>query len=242
MIRVDERDGFSIVTIDRPERANALDTEHCTGIHTAVDHAVDAGQRCMVITGVGGVFSAGADLRDGVGAQGFNEAHYGMLHALVDAPIPVIAAVNGHAIGAGMQLAISCDLRVAASEATFAIPTARLGLAVDPWTIERLVNLVGAGPAQRVLMTCDRVAASDPAIAGLVDRSGDIDTAVELAADIATMAPLTLRYIKLAVRAAHDPGTHDAAQSAFDAIWESADAREGVRARRDRRPPEFRGL
>lgn len=240
MIRSELLEGFSVVTLDRPERANALDTEHCNGLTAAVEASIERGERAMVITGVGRTFSAGADF-GGVGADGFSQAHYGMLHAIADAPMPIVAAINGHAIGAGMQLAIACDLRVAAETASFAIPTARLGLAVDPWTIERLVSLVGGGPARRILMTCDRVAADEPAIAGLIDRVGDLDVAVALAADLVTMAPLTLSYIKTAVAAAGDPGARSAADAAFARIWASGDASEGLASRREKRAPNFTG-
>ena len=242
VIRSERHDGFSVITIDRPERANALDTEHCLGLHEAVQEAEAHGDRAAVITGVGSVFSAGADF-GGVSADGFAEAHRNMLLHLAACPIPLVAAVNGHAIGAGMQVAISCDLRVVSEGATFAIPTARLGLAVDPWTIERLAALVGGGPARRILMTCDRVPADDPSIVGLVDRRGDLDDAVALAADLATMAPLTLSYIKRAVTAAGSgsDADRDAAHAAFDRIWASSDASEGLRSRREKRAPDFKG-
>lgn len=242
MIRSERYDGFSVITIDRPERANALDAEHCSELHRAVEAAAAAGDRAAVITGVGSVFSAGADF-GGVSDDGFAHAHRSMLLHLASCEIPLVAAVNGHAIGAGMQVAIACDLRVVDDTATFAIPTARLGLAVDPWTIERLAALIGGGPARRILMTCDRVGADDPAIAALVDRRGDLDEAIALAADLATMAPLTLSYIKTAVDAAASPSdaSRDAAQQAFDRIWASGDASEGLRARREKRAPDFKG-
>lgn len=234
-------DGYSVITLDRPERANALDAEHCDGIRAALTAALDAGDRAVVLTGVGRAFSAGADF-GGVTDDGFSEAHYGMLHAIVDAPIPVVAAVNGHAIGAGMQLAIACDLRVVAEAASFAIPTARLGLAVDPWTIERLAGLVGGGPARRILMTCDRVNAGDPALAPLIDRWGGLDDACDLASDLATMAPLTLSYIKTTLNAwSRGDQQSTTATAAFRAVWDSDDSREGLRAQRDGRSPTFSG-
>jgi enoyl-CoA hydratase len=241
VIHRESHDGYSVVTLDRPERANALDADHCDQIRGAVEQAMAGEDRAVVITGVGRAFSAGADF-GGVTDDGFSEAHYGMLHTIVDAPVPVVAAVNGHAIGAGMQLAIACDLRVVADGASFAIPTARLGLAVDPWTIERLASLVGGGPARRILMTCDRVGADDPALAPLIDRWGGLDEACELAADLATMAPLTLGYIKTTLNAwSRGEQQSPAASDAFRAVWESEDSREGLQAQRDRRSPTFSG-
>jgi enoyl-CoA hydratase len=241
MIRVDANDGFSVLTIDRDERANALNAEHATGIANGVRASIERGDRSLVITGEGRAFSAGADFGEVSGGE-FRAALFDMLRSITSAPMPVVAAVNGHAIGAGLQLAIACDLRVVAPTATFAVPTARLGLAVDPWTIERLVALVGGGPARRLLMTCARIAADDLAMVGLVDQRGTLDDAVTLAADLAGMAPLTLRYIKTTVDALAN-GSHDSteAQSAFEACWKSEDFVEGLAARAEKRSAIFRG-
>ncbi|MEM7091524.1 MAG: enoyl-CoA hydratase [Actinomycetota bacterium] len=241
MIRVEQSESHSVVTMDRPERRNALNMAQCAGIRDALLAAPDRGDRAVVITGTGGAFSAGADFNE-VAGDGFRDALYGMLDAVLTAPIPVIAAINGHAIGAGMQLAIAADLRVVSDNATFAIPTARLGLAVDPWTIERLTSLVGGGPARRILFTCERVTAHDPAVQPMADRRGDLDAAVALAADLATMAPLTLGYIKETVNEL-SRGRHDseAAASAFERVWTSDDFREGLASRAEKRTPEFKG-
>ncbi len=118
----------AVIEIDRHERRNALDTAHCDALRDAVR---TEGVRAVVITGAGSSFCAEADL-GAVYDGAFLDALYAMLAAVTEAPVPVLAAVNGPAIGAGAQLAIACDLRVAAREATFAIPTARLGIAVNP--------------------------------------------------------------------------------------------------------------
>lgn len=241
MIRIDAHDGYSVVTIDRPERRNALNVEHCNGIRDAIDGAGERGDRAVVLTGTGNAFSAGADFNE-VAGDGFRDALYGMLNALLNAPMPVVAAINGHAIGAGMQLTIAADLRVVSDNATFAIPTARLGLAVDPWTIERLTSLVGGGPARRILMTCERVGANDPAVAPLVDQRGEIDDAIALAADLATMAPLTLGYIKTTMNQL-SRGSYGTvvANDAFERVWGSGDFHEGLASRAEKRPAVFTG-
>jgi len=240
MITVESHDRYSVIRLDRPDKANALDAEHCQALGAAVAEAHVGGDRAVVVTGSGSVFSAGADF-SGVGEAGFGEALYGMLHTLTSVPIPVVGAVNGHAIGAGMQVALACDLRVVADEATFSIPTARLGLAVDPWTIDRLVAAVGAGSARRILMTCDRFGSDDPSVAGLVDRRGDLADAFDLVAELASMAPLTLGYVKAAVNAGGSGESDPSVQEAYRLAWNSSDGREGLRARREGRPPEFRG-
>ncbi|HKT04872.1 MAG TPA: enoyl-CoA hydratase-related protein, partial [Rugosimonospora sp.] len=144
MITTERRDRVGLIRIDRHERRNALDAEHCDALRDAATALAAAGMRALVVTGHGSSFCAGADL-GGVYGEGFRAALYGMLRTLTALPVPVLAAVNGPAIGAGTQLAIACDLRVAADTATFAVPTARNGLAVDAWTVRRLALLAGGG-------------------------------------------------------------------------------------------------
>ena len=117
------RDGdVAVIEIDRHERRNALDAAHCHALRDAVQ---TEGARAIVITGAGSSFCSGADLGAAYDAA-FRDALYAMLAAITDIRVPVLAAVNGPAIGAGAQLALACDLRVVDREATFAIPTARL--------------------------------------------------------------------------------------------------------------------
>jgi enoyl-CoA hydratase len=150
----------------------------------------------------------------------------------------VIAAVNGPAIGAGAQLAIACDLRVVAPAASFAIPTARLGLAVDPWTIRRLAALSGAGTAQAVLVGCDTLDAARALGCGLGSRAGDRDAALAWARELASLAPLTLAYSK---KALNQPADDTGLLEAYRACWASEDCSEGQRARAEKRPPRFQG-
>ena len=145
MLGVTRDDDVVVLELQREERRNALNLELCQEIHAAVDAAVAEGARSIVVTGQGSVFCSGADL-GGVYGPEFLEALYGMLHHLTRVPVPIIAAVNGPAIGAGTQLAMACDLRVADETARFAVPTAKNGMAVDAWTIRTLAQLAGAGP------------------------------------------------------------------------------------------------
>jgi enoyl-CoA hydratase/carnithine racemase len=223
-----------VVRVEREERRNALDVEHCGALRDAVGGALRDGARALVVTGAGSSFCAGADLDD-VYEPGFRRALYEALGALSAAPVPVVAAVNGPAIGAGLQLAIACDLRVAAPGAVFSVPTARLGIAVDPWTIERLAALAGGGAARALLLGCEELDAGAALACGLVNRLGTPDDALAWARAIAELAPLTLRYSKLALDGAAG------AREAFEACWASEDAAEGRRARAERRPPVFRG-
>jgi enoyl-CoA hydratase len=242
MIATERRDALGLVRIDRHERRNALDIEHCDALRDAVRGFASAGVRAIVLTGDGNTFCAGADL-DRAYDDGFRAALTGMLRTITSLPVPVIAAVNGAAIGAGTQLALACDLRVASASASFAVPTARNGLAVDPWTVRRLALLAGGGPARALLIGCASLDASRAYALGLVDRLGELDAALDWAREVAGFAPLTLRYSKLALESLLEPEFRDpAVAEAFNACWRSEDSAEGSRARAERRPPRFRGV
>ncbi len=239
-----ERDGDVVVLeLQRERRRNALNLDLCQAIHAAVDSAigegaVDGGARAIVVTGQGSVFCSGADL-GGVYGPEFIEALYGMLRRLTRVPVPIIAAVNGPAIGAGTQLAIACDLRVADSTARFAVPTAKNGMAVDAWTIRTLAQLAGTGPARRLMLAAESLDRDAALATGLADRAGTLDDAVAWAKEIATLAPLTLAHNKLVLNGS--PDDEAAIQASFQHVWESEDVREAATARDEKRPPVFKG-
>ncbi|MFF0818594.1 enoyl-CoA hydratase [Rhodococcus sp. NPDC003318] len=237
------RDG-DVVTIElqREERRNALNTELCVLLRDAVDEAVDDGARVVVLTGQGSAFCAGADLSGDVYADGFTDTLLEMLHTIDSAPVPVIAAINGPAIGAGTQLALASDLRVVAPDAFFAVPAVKLGISVDSWTVKRLVALVGGGPARTVLLGAERIDAEEAYGFGLANKVGDLAAAQEWAKRIAGLAPLSLRHLKLVL---NDDGTQDDPTpeqlAALRAAWSSEDMHEAWRARQEKRSPTFRG-
>lgn len=241
VIHLDDRGPVALVTIDRPERRGALD-------HEALDELLEAhrrteGARVVVLTGTGGHFCAGADLT-GVEDPGFTDRLREVLAALRDDPRPHLAAVDGAALGAGTQLAVACDLRVATPAARFGIPAARLGLLVDHWSIQRLALLAGAGPARAMLLGADSCSGEDAHRLGLVQRLGDLDDALGWADEIAALAPLTLAGAKLALnRLEMAVGRGDDADvlAAWDRAWRSDDLQEGIAAFRERRRPVFRG-
>lgn len=237
MIAASREGDIAVIEIDRHERRNALDAAHCQALREAVRELPGSGARAIVITGTGSTFSAGADL-DAAYHEPFRAALYAMLTAIADAPVPVLAAVNGPAIGAGAQLAIASDLRIVAPAASFAIPTARLGLAVDPWTIRRLAALSGAGTAQAVLIGCDTLDAARALGCGLASRAGGRDVALAWARELASLAPLTLAYSK---RVLNQPADDTGLIQAYEACWASDDCTEGQRARAEKRPPRFQG-
>lgn len=228
----------SVLTLDRPDRRNALNIELCRAIHTAVDEAVNDSSRAIVITGTGTAFCAGADL-GGVYGEEFLEALYGMLHRLTKVPVPIIAAVNGPAIGAGTQLAMACDLRVADTTARFAVPTATNGMAVDAWTIRTLATLAGGGPARRLMIAAESLDRDEAMASGLVDKAGTFDDALEWAEHIAQLAPLAIAHNKLVLNGTFEDD--DAIAASFEAVWASDDVKEAASARSEKRPPRFKG-
>ena len=246
MLRVESRAGgrVTLLTLDRPERRNAVDGAACEALARAVDDAVAGGRaRAVVLSGAGPHFCAGADLKTGEGI-GFAAQLRVALDALRDAPLCTIAAVHGAVLGAGMQLAIACDLRVVASDSRFGIPAAKLGLMVDHWTVQRVASLAGHGPARAVLLACEEIDAAAALGLGLASRAGDLGVALEWAEEIASLAPLTIAGHKLALnRLEADVDDADDAEvrAAFERAWSSEDLAEGRAAFAERRPPRFQG-
>jgi enoyl-CoA hydratase len=234
----------ALVTIQRSEKRNALTTALCQRLRDAVSSALASDARALVLTGEGTSFCSGADL-DAVYTADFRAALYDMLHTVTDAPVPVVAAVNGPAIGAGTQLALAADLRMVAPGAIFGIPTARIGLAVDPWTIRRLALLAGNGMARAVLLACDTISAEQALGGGLAERAGTVDDALTWAAGMTELAPLTVAYSKQVLNAAFEPEFDPASDkelfAAFESCWASEDFVEGRLARAQKRRPRFQG-
>lgn len=241
------QDQVALITIRRPDKRNALNLELCTELIDAVRGALEEGARVLVLTGEGSSFCSGADL-DTVYTREFRDALYELLGLVTNASVPVIAAVNGPAIGAGTQLAIAADLRVVTPSATFAVPTAKLGLAVDPWTVRRLAPLVGNAPARSMLLACEQVNAEDAVRFGLAQRTGSPNDAVTWARSLAELAPLTLAYNKKVLNAALEPefdptdgGLGKELADAFEVCWASEDFAEARKARAEKRLPKFVG-
>lgn len=236
MIDMTQHDAVAVIELQREDRRNALNLEQCKAIHQVVDEAVDGGARVIVITGRGTAFCSGADL-GGVYGDEFLDALYGMLHHLTEVPVPLVAAVNGPAIGAGTQLALACDLRVADATAQFAVPTARNGMAVDAWTIRTLADVAGHGAARRFMLAAETFDRDQALAAGLADRPGTLADALAWAQEIAALAPIALAHNKLVLNGGDD----EAVAESFAACWASDDVREAALARSEKRAPRFVG-
>jgi enoyl-CoA hydratase len=237
------RDGHvTTLELQRAERRNALNTELVEGLREAVVQAAAEDVRAIVLTGQGTVFCAGADLSGDAFGADYPDRLIALHKSIDDAPMPVVGAINGPAIGAGLQLAMICDLRVVAPEAFFQFPVAKYGLALDNWSIRRLSSLVGHGRARAMLLTAEKLPADAALQTGMANRIGSLADAQAWAHEIAELAPLALQHAK---RVLNDDGAYEEQEPThkelFDKAWGSRDLIEAQVARVEKRPPKFQG-
>jgi enoyl-CoA hydratase len=242
MIGVIREGHVTTLELQRPERRNALNSELADSLREAIQQVDVDEVRAIVLTGQGTAFCAGADLSGDVFAADFPDKAIALNKAIDAVPIPVIAAINGPAIGAGVQLAMICDLRVVAPEAFFQFPIAKYGLALDNWSIRRLSSLVGHGRARGMLIAAERLTADTALQTGMANRLGGLADAQAWAAEIAEFAPLSVRHSK---RVLNDDGAYEeqwpAHKEGFERAWGSQDVIEAQLARIEKRPPTFQG-
>jgi enoyl-CoA hydratase len=241
MVRVEWRDRVVVVTIDRPERRNAVDHATLLALADAQRQATAGNARVLVLTGTPPAFCAGADLT-GVEGGEFVRALVAALRGFTELGIATIAAIDGPALGAGTQLAIACDLRVATPTSVLGIPAAKLGLVVDRWTVDRLARELGASVARAMLLSAQTYTGEQLLTMGSVHRSGGLTEALDWADELATLAPLTIAGHKLALEGlAPPPDVDELFEVARAAAWDSADAEEGRTAFLQKRRPTFDG-
>ena len=238
-IRSETHDAVHVITIDRPERRNALNLEHLETFDTAVRKALAAGARALVVTGAAGHFCAGADLTE-LEDISFTERLAEVLDHLATLPITTIAAISGSCMGLGMQLAVACDIRVVDHDARFAVPVAKLGLMVDAWTLDRVSRFWGEGAARLMILTGTVLDAADAWRLGFAQARGDLDDAVRLGASATRLAPLSQSGSKIGLDARSEED-HERYREAFATAWASEDLAEGQRAFTERRSPVFGG-
>jgi enoyl-CoA hydratase/carnithine racemase len=255
-IRTETEGGIRWLIGDNPARLNAYTTLMWEALPGLIAEAVaDPAVRVVVLTGAGEkAFSAGADIsefeqaRSGDEAKRYDRLNNEAFGALMTCSKPVIAMINGLAFGGGCELAICCDLQIAADHAVFSIPAAKLGIGYNPRWIKPLLAAVSPAKAKEMLLTgrrYDAQAALSMGLVGQVVSRADLRAAtVALASEIAANAPLSLRAAKLSVDGlAHPDGAVDMAalDAAVDACFASADYVEGRRAFMDKRKAKFVG-
>jgi enoyl-CoA hydratase/carnithine racemase len=247
------------ITLNRPENRNSMTRDVLEGLREAVERARSEEElRCVIVTGRGRSFCAGADFKsqaqqeaDAAPFRAPNErtfAIYSPFLSLLEIEVPTIAAMQGHAIGGGLGLAVVCDLRVANREARYGANFVRLGLHPGMATTYILPRLLGLPRATELLLTGRIISGAEAAEFGLanyaVDAEQVLEKARELALEIAGCAPLAVRWTKRSVYRGLDWDPRRAAEleaHAQSRTLETEDAREGIRALLERRDPIFKG-
>jgi enoyl-CoA hydratase/carnithine racemase len=247
--------GVARLTISNPERRGALDHAILDTFATMLP-GLDA--RCVIITGEGKTFSAGYDIGDLSDEVFAVEAEKLVAHPFTEAidaveayPYPTLAALNGHTIGGGLELALSCDLRIASTEVALGMPPAKLGLVYSHTGIRKFIDTIGAPRTRELFLVGGRIDAATARDWGLVNAIADperlADEALALATEIASNAPLAQAGNKRVIRAVLDaeakldPAVERELIELRRACFSSEDFREGVRAFAEKRPPEWRG-
>jgi len=249
-----DRDAVRVVTVNRPDKLNALDAATLDALHDAFDAAAaDAAVRAVVLTGAGPkAFVAGADIAQMSGltpAQGRDFALRGqrMMRRVEKMPKPVIAMVNGFALGGGLELAMCCHLRIAADTAKVGQPEINLGLIPGFGGTQRLLRLAGRAAVLELCLTgapIDAVRAQQLGIVNRVVPAAELEAeTMKLAGQLAAAAPLALRGILDCVNVGADCALEEAMEyeaAQFGLVFSTEDMREGTRAFLERRKPEFR--
>ena len=252
-IDLDRADGVATLTLNRPEALNAFNTEQLHLLRDALaEVAADPDIRVLVLTGAGErAFAAGADIREMAalspeGGLAFGRLGHAVTRAVETLPQPVIAAVNGYALGGGCELAIACDIRLASENAVFAQPEVSLGIPPGWGGSQRLPRLVGPGIAAEMILTGRRVAAAEALRIGLVNRVVPLPdlmpAAAELAATIAANGPVAVRAAKrlMALAFDGDPVVGLETECAvFGSVFGTPEQREGMGAFVEKRKPSF---
>jgi enoyl-CoA hydratase/carnithine racemase len=246
------------LTISNPERRNALDHDILDAfaeILPQLDRGIE--NRCVLITGAPPLFSAGYDIA-GIPDESFERdaealvAHpfHAAMEAIAKHPWPVVAAINGHCLGGGLELAITCDLRICAAGAKLGMPPARLGLIYGHTGLRKFIELIGVGRTKELFLTGRNLEAERAEEIGLVNAvvpaPALVDAALELAAEIAANAPLSMKGNKRAIETlvANPVLSEDQERELVElreSCFASEDLREGIRAFAEKRKPRWQG-
>jgi enoyl-CoA hydratase len=253
ILKIEKKEGIATVTINRPEALNALNTLFFNEMDRAVSElSNDPELRVMIITGTGKAFVAGADIAEMVDknqeeGSAFSRTGQNTFRSLENMEIPVIAAINGFALGGGLELAMGCDFRIASSKAKFGQPEVNLGLIPGYAATQRLSRLVGLGDALYLLMTADMIGAEDALRIGLVQKVVEPEALMEetkkIAQLIASKGPLAIKKVKAVTRTGYfldfDEGSELEAQQFGTLFGKGNEGEEGMKAFLEKRKPTW---
>jgi len=255
--RLDRSEGIATITFSQPGRKNAMTLNMWTELREicadiAARDLSENGDRVVVLTGEGDAFVAGADISQFQHARSTPEDQdsygatvNGAYSDVVALPQPTIAKVRGACVGGGAAIAVSADIRIAAADARFGVPPARLGIGYPPDGVAALVRLIGPAWARQLLYTGDLVDAETALRIGLVNEVVDVDEldarVAQLALSMTTRAPLSQRAANIAVEAFYDATKLDEAAAAVQRCSTSVDYHEGVAAFLEKRTARFIG-
>ncbi|WP_202319789.1 enoyl-CoA hydratase/isomerase family protein [Archaeoglobus neptunius] len=248
-----EEDGILFVKFNRPEALNAINREFVRGLRNVVEYAREnKSVRVIVITGEGKAFCAGADIKmfsesSHFAARNTIEELGRVLEDMEDLEVPVIAAVNGFALGGGCEVAMACDIIIASEKASFGQPEINLGIIPGAGGTQRLARLVGWKKAMELCLTGERISAEEAYRLGLVNKVVEheklIDEAKKLAEIIKSKSPYAVMLVKQAVNRGYKMSLKDGImyeRDLFTISFSSKDAEEGIRAFVEKRKAEFR--
>ena len=254
-VRYHTEDTVGVITLDRPDNRNSMTPELLDAFGVASAHArADTHIRVLVVTGTGHCFSSGADFKSTLQRETGEAPHersyamYVPFLSLLDIEVPVIGALNGHAVGGGFGLALVCDMRIGALDAKYGANFAKLGLAPGMSISYLLPRLVGMARANELLLSGRLVEGAEAERVGILNRAVPapevMPAAMELARAIAANAPLAVRHTKAAIRRGLALTVREAAMEEAVAQAETVateDAKEGIAALLAKRPPVFTG-
>jgi enoyl-CoA hydratase len=245
-------EGVARITLNRPEVRNALSMSVRERVGSLFNElGSDTTTRCIVLTGGPQVFAAGADIKDmvdrGAAEMLLRQTHRHWL-AITQCPKPIIAAVNGYALGGGCELAMHCDIIIAGENASFGQPEIRIGIMPGAGGTQRLTRAIGSFQAMRMLLTGKSITGKEAWTLGLISEVVADDAvqqaALDMAISIAAMPPIAVMQIKEVVRAGQDVPLETALmleRKAFQLLFDTEDQKEGMRAFLDKRKPQYAG-
>ena len=251
-LKYEVKEGIAYVTVDRPEALNALNSKVISELYDAfAAFDADADAQVAILTGEGRSFVAGADIAEmsklnTIEARDFAKTGHRTMNLIENVSKPVIAAVNGFALGGGCELTLACDIRVASENARFALPEVSLGIIPGGGGTQRLSRIIGVGRAKELIFTCDQVDAENAYRMGLanhvVPQEELMEFCMKMAEKIASRASYAVSLAKASVNASMNVDVISGGNREMDLLgmaFATGDKQEGMEAFLARRKPEF---